>query len=93
MNRTELVRAVAQHAGVSQDKTARVLRSLEDVVKTSLVDGEDIVLSGFGVFQVRTQKIHKILRGVEYSTLRKIVSFRPSRPLKAWINGDADAAR
>lgn len=86
MNRTELVRAVAQRSGVSQANTSRVLSCFEDVLKISLSCDEDVVIPGFGVFQVKTRKVRKVLRGVEYSSLRRIASFRPARPFKDRIN-------
>jgi DNA-binding protein HU-beta len=56
MQKTDLIRAAAQEAGVSQDVAAKVIGAMLDAVTTALRQGEKVTLTGFGTFEVRVTK-------------------------------------
>ena len=52
MNKTELVAAMAEHAGVSKKDAEKTLKAFTDVVAAELKKGEKVQLVGFGTFEV-----------------------------------------
>ena len=87
MNKNDLTRAVHDvHGGMSHADAAKIVDLMLDTIKNRLVQGEKVLLSGFGSFRVVVRKDRKginpqtgaamVIRG------RKAVSFRPSKYLK-----------
>ena len=52
MNKTELVAAIADEAGLSKKDAEKALKAFTDVVTEELKKGEKIQLVGFGTFEV-----------------------------------------
>ncbi|MBQ7841571.1 MAG: HU family DNA-binding protein [Lachnospiraceae bacterium] len=52
MNKTELVAAIAEQAGLSKKDAEKALKAFTDVVAEELKKGEKIQLVGFGTFEV-----------------------------------------
>ena len=52
MNKTELVAAIADEAGLSKKDAEKALKAFTDVVAEELAKGEKIQLVGFGTFEV-----------------------------------------
>ncbi len=55
MNKTELINAAAEKAGLTKKDTERVLNAAIDAITASLVAGEKVQISGFGIFEVRAR--------------------------------------
>lgn len=58
MNKTELIAVVADKAEVTQKEAELVLSAIVDTIQETLVQGEKVVLTGFGTFEVR----HRVAR-------------------------------
>ena len=56
MNKTELIAAVSQSAGLTKKDTERVLNAALDAITASLCKGEKVQLSGFGTFEVKARE-------------------------------------
>lgn len=56
MNKTELIAATAEKAGLSKKDTERVLNAAIDSVVASLVKGERVQISGFGIFETKNRE-------------------------------------
>ena len=52
MNKTELVAAVAEQAGLSKKDEEAAVKAFTDVVSDALKKGDNIQLVGFGTFEV-----------------------------------------
>ena len=52
MNKTELVAAVAEQAGLSRKYAEPAVKAFTDVISSELKKGEKIQLVGFGTFEV-----------------------------------------
>ena len=52
MNKTELVAAMAEQAGVSKNDAEQTLKAFTDVVADELKKGGKVQLVGFGTFEV-----------------------------------------
>ncbi len=56
MNKTELIAAVAAKTGLSKKDAERVVAATVDTIAESLVKGEKVQVSGFGIFEVKTRE-------------------------------------
>ena len=52
MNKTELIAAVAEQAGISKKDAENALKAFTDVVAEELKNGGKVQLVGFGTFEV-----------------------------------------
>lgn len=52
MNKTELIAAMAEKAGLTKVDAGKALNAYADVVKEQLAKGDKITLIGFGTFSV-----------------------------------------
>ena len=52
MNKTELIAAMAEEAGLSKKDTEKALKAFTDVVEAELKKGGKVQLVGFGTFEV-----------------------------------------
>ncbi len=55
MNKTELIAAVAEKAGLSKKDADAAVAAVFDSVKDALAAGDKVQLFGFGTFEVRTR--------------------------------------
>ncbi|ABS22641.1 HU family DNA-binding protein [Bacillus cytotoxicus] len=53
MNKTELIKSVAQKAEISQKEATVVVQSVVESITNTLAAGEKVQLIGFGTFEVR----------------------------------------
>lgn len=56
MNKTELIAAAAESAGLTKKDTERVLNAAIDAITSSLMGGEKVQISGFGTFEVKERE-------------------------------------
>ena len=56
MNKTELIAAVAESAGLSKKDTERVVNAAIDSITNALCKGEKVQISGFGTFEVKDRE-------------------------------------
>lgn len=86
MNKTELIAATAQAAGVTKKDAERVLNAALDTVTAALADGGKVQLSGFGIFEVKDREARigrnpRTKEPVQIPATRTPV-FKPSKALK-----------
>ncbi len=53
MNKTELIRAASEKAGLSKKDTEAALSALTEVITDAMIQGDRVQLVGFGTFEVR----------------------------------------
>ena len=70
MNKTELINAIAEQAGLSKVDAKKALEAFVDTVSTSLEKGDKVALIGFGTFAV-AEKGERT--GINPATKAKIV--------------------
>ena len=56
MNKTELISACAESTGLSKKDSERVLNAAIDAITASLIRGEKVQISGFGVFETKERE-------------------------------------
>ena len=56
MNKTELIAATAEKAGISKKDAERVVNAALDTIVATLAAGDRVQLSGFGIFETKTRE-------------------------------------
>ena len=56
MNKTELIAAVSENAGLTKKDTERVVNACLDAITAALQQGEKVQISGFGTFEVKARE-------------------------------------
>ena len=59
MNKSQLIKAVAEKSELSQKQVAETWKMFEETMVNTLNEGEKVQLSGFGTFEVRTRAERK----------------------------------
>ena len=90
MNKTELVKAVAEKAGMTQSVAADAVNALVESVVEALAANEEVALPGFGTFKVaeraaRTARNPQTGEAIEIAA-SKSVSFKVSKNVKEKLN-------
>jgi len=86
MNKTELIAAAAESAGLTKKDTERVLNAAIDAITAALVRGEKVQLSGFGTFETKDREARigrnpHTKEAIEIPATR-VPTFKPSKALK-----------
>ena len=89
MNKTDLITAAAEKSGISKKDAERVVNALLDTVTASLVKGEKVQISGFGIFEAkeREARVGRNPRTKEAVQIpaAKVPAFKASKTLKEKI--------
>ena len=90
VTRADLAEAVYEAVGLSRTESAELVERVLDLIGDALVAGENVKLSSFGSFQVRS-KNQRIGRNPKTGeevpiTPRRVLVFRPSNIMKERIN-------
>ena len=88
MNKNDLARAVYQtHGGMSFADAIRIVDTMLEIIKKRLVEGQRVVLSGFGSFRVVRRRDKKGVNPQTGSSItiagRNAVRFKPSKYLRS----------
>ena len=92
LTKADLVQQVYKnHEGLTKVQAVESVEAFLRISKESLIDGSDLLLSGFGKFNVRDKKTR---RGRNPQTgddlmleARRVVTFKPSGILRDRVNG------
>lgn len=91
LTKSDLVRQVyKQHESLTKTQAAESVEVLLRIAKDALVDGSDLLLSGFGKFNVKHKK-KRLGRNPQTGEqldldARRVVTFKPSGILRERIN-------
>ena len=90
MNKTELVAAMADQAGISKKDAEKALKAFTDVVGAQLKKGDKIQLVGFGTFEVSERAAREGRNPQTGATMKiaasKAPKFKAGKALKETIN-------
>ena len=56
MNKTELIAAVAEKTGLTKKDAERAVNATFEAITESLVKGDKVSVSGFGIFEVKNRE-------------------------------------
>jgi integration host factor subunit alpha len=90
MTKADIAKHVQEVAGISEHEAEALLDQILELVKSTLKVGEEVTVTGFGKFRVRTKnaRIGRNPRTGEEITIpaRRVVTFQASRLLKEYVN-------
>lgn len=90
MNKTELVAAVAEQAGLSRKDAEAAVKAFTDVVADALKNGDKIQLVGFGTFEVSERAAREGRNPLTGATMSipasKAPKFKAGKALKDAVN-------
>jgi DNA-binding protein HU-beta len=96
MHKNEFIRQLAKETSLPQKEVSQVIKSSIELIAQTLRNGEKVVLTGFGTFEVRTRRER---RGVNPQTKERITipstqtpGFTASNSLKMAVLGKTDPA-
>ena len=91
LTKAQIAESIRSQIGFTKDKSYEIVEILLELIKDSLASGEDVLISGFGKFSVKSKNER---RGRNPSTgenmmmrQRKVVTFKCSGKLRDKVNG------
>lgn len=92
LTKLNIVDAIYNQLDLHKSKSIQVIDSLLEIIKNTLEDGEDVLISGFGKFYVKEKGRRKGRNPQTGEDLmlgeRRVVRFRCSGRLREKINGE-----
>jgi integration host factor subunit alpha len=94
LTKDHLISSIGNRLGISKSESSRIVESVVETVKTSLSNGEDVLISGFGKFSVKKKAPRKGRNPATGEGLpldaRTVVVFRCSPVMRERINPQQD---
>lgn len=90
MNKNDLIQKLSEHAGLAKTDAAKAVDGVFDLIAAALKEGDEVRLTGFGIFVVSTRaggKGRNPQTGEEITIKpSKSPRFRPGKQLKDALN-------
>ncbi len=91
LTKAQIIDTVQDRLGFTRQRSAELVGSLLEIVKDSLENGDDVLISGFGKFCVKEKKERRGRNPATGEDLmldeRKVVTFKCSQILRDRLNG------
>jgi len=91
LTKIQIIESIQNQTGFPKNKSSEIVESLLEIIKNTLASGEDVMISGFGKFNVREKNERKGRNPATGEAMmlaqRKVVTFRCSGQLRDRING------
>jgi len=92
MTKADLIELVYDEVGLSKQDSADIVETFLDIIKETLIDGENIKLSGFGGFNIRDKRARRGRnpQAGEAITItpRRVLTFKASNVLREELNNN-----
>ena len=91
LTKTDIVELIVEKNDFSPAEAKGVLEELLEIIKSTLASGEDLMISGFGKFQVNEKRPRKGRNPATGNSMmldrRRVVTFKCAGKLRDRING------
>ncbi len=91
LTKAHIIEAVANQIGYPKNRSSEIVEILLELIKSSLVSCDDVLISGFGKFCVKKKSKRRGRNPATGDDMilepRRVVTFRCSRQLRDKING------
>ena len=91
LTKNDLIKLIQKGNGYTASHSAEIVDTVITQIKSSLESGEDVLISGFGKFQVKEKNARKGRNPATNEEMmlepRKVVTFKCSRTLRDKVNG------
>ncbi len=92
LTKNHIIDAIQESLGFSRNRSAEVTETLLELIKKTLEDGDSMMISGFGKFNVKAKKERRGRNPATGNDMmldpRRVVTFTCSGKLREKINGD-----
>jgi integration host factor subunit alpha len=92
LTKAEIAEQVHNQVGRNKKESAQMVEALFEIIKESLEEGKDVMISGFGKFSIREREERKGRNPLTGDPImlpaKKVVTFRCSGKLREKINGE-----
>ena len=89
--KAHIVETVAEQIGYTKNQSFEIIETLLEIIKRTLESGEDVLVSGFGKFCVKTKHERRGRNPATDEDMvlepRRVVTFKCSGKLRDKING------
>jgi integration host factor subunit alpha len=89
--KANIVEAVAEQIGYTKNQTSEIIETLLEIIKRTIESGEDVLVSGFGKYCVKTKHERRGRNPATGEDMmlepRRVVTFKCSGKLRDRING------
>lgn len=97
LTKEKIIDSIYNQVGMSKNQSRKVMESILELIKHTLTEGENILVSGFGKFIVKNKSARKGRNPQTREDLRlrarKVVVFRTSGVLRKKINKKSKVPR
>ena len=91
LTKDHLISSIGNRLGISKFESSRIVKTVLETIKSSLSDGEDVLISGFGKFIVREKGARRGRNPQTGQDLtldpRRVITFKCSSVMRDRING------
>jgi integration host factor subunit alpha len=91
LTKSQIIEEIQTRNGFSKKKATETIEALLEIMKKTLISGEDVLISGFGKFCVKNKKERKGRNPATGEDMmldaRKVVTFKCSGKLRERVNG------
>ena len=92
LTKTDITEKIQQNLNISRTTAYNIMEDFLKIIKESLTDGNDVMISGFGKFCVNEKKSRKGRNPATNEEMnlpaRRVVTFKCSGKLRNLINGE-----
>ncbi len=92
LTKAQIIDTTQNHLGLSRKRRSELVETLLEIMKKTLANGEDILISGFGKFRVKEKKERKGRNPATGDDMmlapRKVVTFKCSGKLRNKIDAN-----
>ena len=90
LTKIDIIDSIYEKLGIPKKECVSIVESIFAIIKDDLDQGNDVMISGFGKWTVKTKKKRKGRNPQTGESLmidaRKVVTFKPSQVLRASVN-------
>jgi integration host factor subunit alpha len=91
LTKANIVEAISEQTGYTKHQSSEMIETLLEIIKRTLESGEDVLVSGFGKFCIKTKAGRRGRNPATGEDMmlepRTVVTFNCSRKLRDKING------
>ena len=92
LTKVQIVESIHNQIGFTQKRSSEIVETLLEIIKDTLISGEDVLISNFGKFCVNQKKERRGRNPATGDAMmlasRKIVTFKCSGKLRDRVNGN-----
>ena len=92
LTKSHLIDAIAEQNGYTRKKSSETVETILEIIKSTLISGEDVLITGFGKFYVKEKGERRGRNPQTGEDLmlgsRKVVRFKCSEVLRDKMNGE-----